>query len=366
MNHPTLETRLALPNFPHSRDWQSLHPAPPVLSASELLSKALRALAFSVVEKRARKDNRAAQLLAELRIESESGAGLALATLCNRFPFAFAALSKRLVSLHSDNRKRAVFVGPVRPASLASAFPLFVWRAAHKACDKALRKMSKGTTLETFDATGWSEAVCPDNETENQLAETLACSTIRLKAGALRDAIRAKVADRGTRGATKSGLAHLRRVDAWESRALALARGEESKPLPVLSVLPSSSVAVSETLAIYTLAGRPVAHDGRGGASGERKARAVFASDLHASGFNALRKLKAFLGKPVRTPSPVRILSDEVKRENRRLSARAFAMQYACELSAMDAKPVPAPRASLRPVRYVRDYTMGGKGLSFA
>jgi hypothetical protein len=285
-----------------------------------LLPRALRSLAVAVADKRGRKDARALALRAELVTEAESAAGEAVALICARFPFALSALSARLALVRAGYHKRASFIGPIEPHSLVSVFPLQVWRAAHKACDRALRKMAREVATEDlpakFDAGApVSEPVftvgvwinpwhARDARIEMQVsAETtpedtalaLTETKIRLRAERLRAAIRAR-AEGGNGYLVRSASAFLRRVDAWQARALALARGEDSAPLPVLSSRPERERETVETLAIYDRSGRPVATDGRGGVSGTRKRKDGERFAVYSRAFKEIKRLEYFLG----------------------------------------------------------------------
>jgi hypothetical protein len=201
-----------------------MHMQQQTLVLSNTLPRALRRLGLSVANKRARRDARAESRLRELATEAESAAGERLALVlargralgCDLLP----CLARRLET---------------RPAL---ALPRSVYRSAHKACDKALRRMAResvgldGESVERlFDATGWRDLADADNVAESVAVESFACSAIRLRAEALRASVRETCATLGTRGAVKSANAHLRRLDAWETRALALARAQAGPSL---------------------------------------------------------------------------------------------------------------------------------------
>lgn len=269
-------------------------PSLPPSQVSSLYLQGVRALAWSVAEKRARKDARAVDLRAELAREAESAAGEACAVMFARFasfaPNAFPCLAQRLAKQKAEG------------AHLALAFPLIVWRAAHKACDRALRKMARESATEDvariFDATGWADEANAEDCKEVRTAEDMACAAIRIKSEKLRALIRER-ADAGNGNARRAAIAHLARVDKWEARALALARGEDSAPLAVLSTKAETVREVSERLTVRTASGRLAAHDGRGTASGSRTRKDKEGWALLNRGFEELRKLSAFIGQPV-------------------------------------------------------------------
>jgi hypothetical protein len=306
--------------FNHSLTESAYLPPAPVHSRDEreAFTRAFQSIGQACAERRARIDSRAVSHLRELAREAQSAAGEALARFIDR--------ASRLGV--SSARETLGFL-PRR-----GRFPRSVYRAGHKAVDHALRRMARreGADVDAFrmfDASGWIDAANACNPDEYAMAEGFACMSIRLRATQLRESIRAKAQALGTQGASKSAGAHLRRVDAWEARALALARGEGGESLPVLSLRPASGVVVSESARFYVNAGgeagRDVATDGRGGTSGTRKRRVVFASDLHASGFDALRRLRAFIGELPPPPSAPRSLTAEERAEFRAVSAVLWA-----------------------------------------
>ncbi|EIQ01066.1 hypothetical protein OpiT1DRAFT_05633 [Opitutaceae bacterium TAV1] len=275
-------------------------PSLPVLPPEEggkLLIRTLHALAWSVAEKRARKDSRAIALRAELAREAESAAGETIALVLTRFanfaPNAHTCLVSRILILHQSGE------------NLTLAMPLPVWRAAHKACDRALRKMAREVAedameLRTFDASGWADFANVENEGEMRFAESMACLAIRHKAEVLREAIRTH-ASSGNGNTQRAARAFLAKVSQWEARAIALVRGDNSAPpLTVISSRAETTREVTESLAIRK-GNRHVQHDGKGSTSGTRQRKDKEGFRLYSAGWKQVARLEAFIGQPLAT-----------------------------------------------------------------
>lgn len=278
--------------------------APSPASPEKLIPRALHLLACSVADKRGRADARALGMRAELITEAESAAGLALACILSRFPRALALYVARMERVRDCLPRRATQHGPSVPRPPSLALPLSVWRAAHKACDKALRKMAREVATDdaarVFDATGWTDEANARDPRELELAEGAACAVIRTKAERMRGAIRAR-ADGCNGNTMRAASAFLSRVNEWERRALELARGEGGAPILALSTRADDSRDVVESLAIHDANGRPVSHDGRGGVSGSRKRRDAERHAVFCRAWLQVSRLECFLGRDLAT-----------------------------------------------------------------
>ncbi len=276
-------------------------PRPEPDAFKKFLRKAIASLASSVVEKRAARDSRALAHMQELRIEAESAASEALALILTRFhsfaPNLQKCLASRLASIHSQ------CLADGKRVNLSRAMSLPVWRAAHKACDRALRKMARETATEDvgamFDATGWHDSIDPLNESESvrAFAMQMAEETIRAKHSRIRLAICevAEVSSYHKRSANK----FLKSLTEWESRAIALLLGAPSAN--VISSRSTESVTVTESLSIRNVRGQLSAHDGKGATSGTRTRSEKSGREQYFKAFATIRAMEKFLGIDLRT-----------------------------------------------------------------
>jgi hypothetical protein len=326
-----------------------LAPTPRASGERYEFTRALGAIGSACAERRARIDSRAASRLAELREEAQSAAGEALARFIDRASRLGVDASSTLGFLPSRGR-----------------FPRAVYKAGHKAVDRALRKMAQddasapahlekraqrlekraerwaraasiapraeivasaraasasakraraefdlarfaSTDARTFDASGWIDAGRAEfgaggEQSAIDDGATFARVSIARRATRLRALVRKAGAKNGN--AMRAARAHLARLDRWEARALALASGQDGAPLAVMSARAGGAGGeVFASLSIADATGRPVAHDGRGTASGTKwakrkgEARALFGAE-----FDALARLLAFAGEAERAP----------------------------------------------------------------
>jgi hypothetical protein len=361
-------------------------------SEAQAFRRALKQLGAACAAKRARRDSRAIGKELELSLEAQSAAVETLANLMHK------GLRLPALGLVFHRRKiNSVYANAWRLAR----------RAGHKAVDRALRKMAHGAEAErvaestanrrargadlkgnfalaaklrakaqslkdlresakglrVVDVSQVSDLLVDASDHSAQAEadrERIACAYIRLRSNGLRDAIRDACAVKKTRHATQAANAMLRNVDLWESLAIARARGEVGCDYSPLTGKPVKTREVSESLEITDGHGRPVA----GG--GTRKTKTEGTHEVCATGWIKWGKILAFIGEAPAKPRLARELSDEEKAENYRLSAFSAAKDFAAEKARRSSAPIPAPRASLRSVSFVRDCTMGGKGKSFA